>query len=284
MPQHTRQSYRLFWKTFLISVVSLGVIFAVFYFVTLRPAKNVSQQQVSIPIEESYTPSISDNQNILVIGCDERSEPAKFFLLLRFDAEENCCYITPLPPEAEATVNVKTMTLSEHYDYGGSEYAITAAENMFLIHIQKYIRVDKISLSALVDYFGGMEIQLSQKAETENYQFENTKQRVDGARMAELLLLGDTKLNSELVSAFINQCLNESLIEKRQSFYSILFNQCDTNFTSLDLSNLTTPIKRFFSKKENKSVMLLLDGEYFEDGSHFTANEQSIQEIKKTFE
>ena len=284
MPQRTHRNSSLFWKTFWISVGCLGLIFSVFYFWTLRPVSNVSHNEVSVPIEESYTPQISDNQNILVIGCDERSQPAKFFLLLRFDAEDNCCYVTPLPPEAEATVNVKTMSITEHYDYGGYEYAVSAAENLFLIHIQKYVRIDKSGIAALVDYFGGMEIDLSRGVETENYQFESTKQRIDGDRMAELLLLGDTNLNGELTCAYINQCMTEALVEKRSNFYSALFNQCDTNFTNLDLSNLVTPIKRFFARSEEKAIPVLLDGDYFDDGERFTPNEDSVKEIQELFQ
>ncbi|MBC8610540.1 LCP family protein [Massilimaliae timonensis] len=284
MEKPSRSSYRIFWNTFFITLLCLGVVFALFYFITMRPAKEVTQNQVSVPVEgPSYTPAASDSQNILVIGCEEREKDAVFFLLLRFDAQDNCCYVVPLPPEAESTVNVKTMSLGEHYRYGGHEYALSGAENLFLIHIQKYIRMDQNSIASMVDFFGGMELDLSRGIDTKNYHFDAAKQQIDGSRAAELLLLGDTSLNSAVTCNFINQCLTEDLTDNRQDFYSILFNECDTGFTSLDLSNLAMPIKLFLNKTEDKAVPIEIDGEYTENGTRFLPSEAAIADIQEIF-
>lgn len=280
MPKQTRH---LFWKTFWISLVSLGIIFAVFYLSVLWPVRETAQPQSNIPIEESYLPAQSDNQNILLIGCEERNEPASFFVLLRFDAEENCCYVLSLPPEAEATVNVKTMTLLEHYQYGGYEAAVDAAENLFLIHIQKYLRADRQSICALVDYFGGIETELPERIQTEHYQLEPGRQRLDGDRVADLLMTGDLSRSSGLICTYLNQCLTESLIDRRQDFYSILFNQCDTNFTSLEFSNRVIPMKRFFRKSGEKAFPLTAEGSYSEDGTRFVYSETAGEQIRERF-
>ena len=278
----SRLTDHLFWKTFWISLVVLGILFAIFYVSVMWPVQKTSGAQSGVPIEASYLPTQSDNQNVLLIGCEERGGEAAFFLLLRFDAEENRCYVLPLPPEAEATVNVKTMTLREHYAYGGCDYAVEAAENLFLIHIQKYVRADRAGIRALVDYFGGIEADLPDSVQTAHYRLEPGRQRLDGDRAADLLLAGDPARNSELACAYLNQCLSESLIDRRQEFYSILFNQCDTNYTSLELANLAMPVKRLLRQSGEKAFPVEAEGAVSEEG-RFVFREDSAARIREQF-
>jgi LCP family protein required for cell wall assembly len=278
-----KNSYRTFWYAFILSLAALGIIFAIFYWLVLNQNTHVSEQNIKVPMETSYEPQTSDSQNILIIGCPKRGQSATFFLLLRFDSKENQCNILSLPPQVSSTVNIQTMRLSDHYDYGGTEYAVAAAENLFLIHIQHYIRVDSSGITKLIDFFGGVEADLPYQITTEHYQFSSGTQRLDGARVADLMLYEDTALHASLTAQFIESCLNESLINKKTSFYNIIFNDCDTDYTSLDLANLSRPIENFLKHTESKTQILTLDGEYAGEGNEFIPDESSISALKQIF-
>lgn len=281
--QQKKNSYRTFWYAFILSLLILGIIFSVFYLFVLNRGIHTSDQNIKVPVEESYLPQTADSQNILVIGCPKRGESASFFLLLRFNSMKNRCEILSIPPETPSTVNIKTMTLADHYDYGGTDYAVMAAENLFLIHIQHYIRIDTSGIVTLVDFFGGMEAKLPHEIETEQYQFPSGIQRLDGARTASLLLDGDIALNTSLTAQFIEQCLTSSLTDKKTSFYNIIFNDCDTDYTSLDLANLSRPIEEFLKQTEEKTNQLSLEGEYAGEGSQFMPDKSSVNEIRELF-
>ena len=76
---------------------------------------------------------------------------------LNIDPIDRMVIVTGIPNNAQATVNIKTGTISELYDYGGAPMAVRAVQNLFFITIDRYIRVDNESLAQIVDMLGGVE-------------------------------------------------------------------------------------------------------------------------------
>lgn len=279
-----KTSYRPFWITFISTLIILGSFVTLFFYITLSRNTAVNQQNVEVPVTP-YIPVKSDSRNILLIGCTERSGQPSFYILLRFDAPANRCYVLSIPPEAESTVNVKTMSLAQHYEYGSSKTAAGAVESLFLTRIDQYIRMDTAAIAAMFDFFGGLEYAPGREIKTPNYEFTAENQLLDGARAAELMLAGDMTLSADLLNAYLETHFNESMEEKQDSFFNIIFNQCDTELTALQLRNSSEMLSILYSNPEDKSEILTLDGEYYEeeDGKKFIPDPESMEELKQLF-
>lgn len=282
MKSRENESYRPFWITFFSTLLILGSIVALSFYMISNHTTEAAQQNTKVPVSP-YIPKASDSRNVLLIGCPERGQEPTLYLLLRFDAVANRCYILSVPPQVQSTVNVKTMTLAGHYDYGSSEYAVNAVENLFLTRIHQYIRFDSSSLAEVVDFFGGIEYELDHEISTENYQFESGKQLLDGARVSALMLNGDTTLSASLMNCFMETHFNETMETKQSKFFSIIFNKCDTELTSLQLKNSNEMLKNLYSNQEDKTEILVLDGEFSDEDSEiqFEPSEEAMKELKE---
>lgn len=277
-----KHPYLPFGLAFCATIVIFGGLIAVSMLLVNRQMVETDLPQSEVE-RQAYQPSESDSQNILLIGCPNRNESAELFVLLRFDALSNRCFVVAVPSETQATVNVKTMSVAGHYNYGSSQYAVKAVENIFLIRIHHFIRMDQSAVQKIVDFFGGMEFDMPYLVQGESHQIEEGNQLLDGVRVAEVVLQGDPELNAQLVTKFIERNFVARHWNKKDSLINIIFNDCDTDYTSVEFVNLTEPFKLFFERQQDKVETIVLDGEYYEDGMEFTPTEESIVQVRSVF-
>ncbi len=258
------KTYSPFIKAFFISLILLSMLFYGFYLYQ-RDYFNAQQSPVDMVSANAYVPTDNDSLNILLIACPTKNLSANLFVLLRFDAVTNKCYVTAIPHEISSTVNVKTMTLSEHYDYGGTKTAVSAVENMFLISIDRYIRLDKYNIKSLVDYFGNLSFEVEQSFKTSEYTFDSGVNSLDGARCSNMMLEAEIDIAAQLVSEFIDTNFNPQTHDELDSFLDYLFANCDTSINRLDFQNYSRPASAFFNtvhpKMENIELVTAFDEE-----------------------
>ncbi len=256
--------YIPFFASFLLSLILFSLMFYGFY---LYQQNYFDSQQIAVNTiaPNVYEPTDNDSLNILLIACPTKNLSAKLFVLIRFDAITNKSYITAIPSNISSTVNVKTMTLSEHYDYGGTQTAISAVENMFLISIDRYIRVDKYNIKALVDYFGNINYEVGEQIKTNEYTFDSGLNTLDGARVSNLLLESDIDIAAEIVAQYIQTNLNPETYDNINAFLDYMFANCDTSVNRLDFQNYYRPASAFFNTMEVKTETIIMSTEFDEE-------------------
>lgn len=275
--------YLPFWSSFLATLIVLGCCLSVAMLLSGRTAIPTEADQPGARYE--YQPNPTHSQNVLLIGAKNHSDPPAFFMLLRFDVIANRCFVVTIPPQTPSTVNVKTMTLAEHYEYGNAQFATQAVENLFLISVRQYVRMDEYAIEQFVDTFsgGGITFNLPQDIQGSGLSLSAGNQLLDGARVATVLLDGDPALTGELTALLIQQVTAPNNWNKKDQMVKMLFEITDTSYTSLEIANLTEPLRVFFEEEGDKVEQILLDGQFDAVDAEFLPNEQVLEEISRIF-
>lgn len=285
MARHTAKHNggRTFLQSFLISFLIFGSIFAIAYLVIIKSDTPANTSNSDIPIEDDYVPDEKDDMTVLLVGCVQQNLSPQFYMLLKFDAVENQVDILSIPKETNVTVNVKTKTLAGHYEFGGMQNSVKAAANLLLIDVDKYIRMDQAGIKEMVDYFGGIQFDLPNAVQTESYTLKAGEQLLDGIRVAELMLKGDTELNAKLMATYITSGWNKESLSRLSHYTETLFEISDTDLTKEDIQFHIKPINQLFKKETDKAKVFLLNGTYSDHKDTFDPDTESVEKIKDVF-
>ena len=264
MAERKHIGIRAFFLTFLLSMAVLGVISVGIVIFTGVFNQNGSPQ--SVAGEPEYQPVSADNLTLLLMSCKEDTKAPDRYTLLRFYPEERVIRIVPLPAELESTVNIKTGTLPELYEYGGVQMVCEGVENVFFVQIDRYLKCNEKALAELIDQVGGLEYQVEKTVEYQDDETEETVRLVEG-----LQLLGGKKVLDYFGSPLVTELSEEAQLEKQAAFLKaglqqrfsegILARTDDlfhfmTNSMQTDLTNYD-----YTTRKEAIRFLARLDGE-----------------------
>lgn len=278
------QKYRYlpFWSSFFATIIVLGCCLSVAVLWSQRSfVTTEAEQQVARYV---YQPNPQHSQNILLIGGETHHDPPAFFVLIRFDVLANHCFVVTIPPETPSTVNVKTMTLAEHYAYGNAQFATQAVENLFLISVREYVRVDQQGIQQLVDQLGGgVAFDLKEPVKGNGVSLSAGNQLLDGVRVAAVLLHGDPALTGELITVLLQDATQPSNWSKKEEMVQLLFDVTDTSYTNVEVANLSEPLRVFFEQEGEKVEQILLEGEWDTSTNEFQPDEQLVEQLSRLF-
>lgn len=228
-----KSSVKVFFKSFSVSFLVLAVISALLmvFLVNSQPDSTDSQNEPQV----IYAASKDEDLTVLLVVCEKRGGDAENFALVKISPNGNYISVAQMPSESmKFSTGNYGGTLKEIYDYGSTNYVITAISREFSISVNRYIKTDHSSLAALVDYLGGMSYTPLQQVDY-TYDEDNVMtimpvtQMIDGRRFAALSQCEDF---GNLLSVLISQRFTESL--SAQGFFNTIVNETDTNCTSLD--------------------------------------------------
>lgn len=274
---------RTFFLSFFLSFLIFGIIFLAAYLLVIKPETPVDSSNSDVLIEDEYLPDEKDDMSVLLVGCKEQNLTPQFYMLMKFDAVREQVEIVPLPKEAYVTVNVKTKTLEGHYTFGGVRNAVNAAANLFLIDVDRYIRIDQAGIKTMVDYFGGFRFTLQSSVKTDSYDLKAGEQLLDGNRVSELLMKGEPGLNAELMAAYFSTCWNRDSLSRLKHYTQTLFEVSDTDLTREDIQFQINPINQLFRKEGDKTEVFYLEGSYSQKRDIFTPDKDSVERIAEVF-
>lgn len=273
----------VFLVTMIISFLVLGIVFlAVLFF---SKSKNVNENQENIPYKSEYQSTKEENLAILVLSCEEPESLPDSVTLLYYDAPQGIIYPIVLPSNTVCTTNSRTDTIQGHYDYEGTRGAVNAVNSLFSIEIDKYIRLQKVGTSNIVDFLGGIPYNLSTERTIGNETILKGEQLLDGRRVCSLLFakndnnICDYKLQSELITKLLESSINKKLVDKYTNFVSTIFYNCETNLNQYDFAKRQTG---FISKLKLDSMVTketIIHGQYNMDYTAFNVSKDSINTI-----
>jgi len=287
------QSFLRFTKSFLLSFLFLLFFALLIILWTLSSTPNHQPIVMQSPSSTVYLPDEDEVLTIFIAGCVTRASVAEYFYILRY--EKNKINIFPLPSKSVATVDGKKFNLSKFYDYGGTEMALSAAENIFEIKIDRYIRVDFNTLSNIVDFFGGITYNLEHdiiykdsKNEVD-INLEKGYQTLDGRRFAALMRYEDDALDeivqinrrTFLLCEFLSKHLNKNISEETDNILSLLL-EMDGNINDYDIVSRKQGFQSLLENNLLTVNAIELTGT-FQNNGVFEFSSESIVNVKNNF-
>lgn len=278
MSQPKHIGIKAFIVTFLFSMAVLGLISSGIAALTglFTP---VDSSQQSVAGEPEYQPVSEDNLTLLLMCGEDDVKPPDRFTLLRFCPEERVIRFVPLPPELEATVNIKTGTLSQLYEYGGVDMVCAGVQNAFFIQVDRYIKCNERALADLIDQVGGIEYRVEQTVEYKDETGESVRlveglQLLGGNKVIDYWhsplmagLSGEARLKKQaaFLEAGLEQRFSEGILSRIDDLFDQLSNSMQTNLTNYDYTVRKEAIRFLARIKEEKVTCQQLDGSYREE-------------------
>ncbi|MBR5496092.1 MAG: LCP family protein, partial [Oscillospiraceae bacterium] len=263
-------SMKGFWIAFFISVMVLITLLSgyLLFFQYKENAKNVTINVTDVPKAKTQADM---NLNVLFIGSNTQKDTAQTYMLMRFDAVEKVVYISALPNNTLSTVNTKTATLSEHYEYGGVSQVITAVENAYKVSVDRYVHFNKQNFVHLIDMIGGVEYYVPDNLKRGSVNLFAGVQLLDGRRLYEFLTYqnsGDSRREQTIdavMLALINNTIGENFVQYLDTVYYTLINEVDTNVSFYDYSYRKNAIEQILLQK-NKAKVVAVSGKTMQNG------------------
>lgn len=287
-----KSGWSAFLKSFLISFVIIFSLGAILFSYLMNDQYQALESSSAPHVTDNYLPQDDEEMNILLALSETRAQAADRFLLLNIDPIDKTVLVTGIPNTAKATVNIKTGTISELYDYGGAPMAVRAVQNLFFITVDRYIRVDSENLVSIVDLLGGVEYDVKspcvyQSGSGEKTEVETGRQLLDGRRVVAMLRgeelgpLEQVNSNAELTAALLEQRLDSGLSKRLDSFYKQVINRIDTNLSTFDYEYRKQGLGELMNDAQRVVRPVLLEGS--EEDGVFVISDSSKQEVKELY-
>lgn len=278
MKQQKHLSTKAFFFSFTLSLAVLGILSAGILFLTNFFESENALPQLAAETPE-YQPTEEDGLTILAMGSKDDITPPDRYMLIRFEPEEGVIRLIPVPKELEATVNIKTGTLPQLYDYGGVQMVCDAVRNVFSVKVDRYMKYNDQEFADLVDLFGGVECEVEQTVEYTSESGETVRlvkgvQLLSGKKLTEYfkspLFTEQTRdecfeRRAEIACSAIEQKLVDSIAPRADSLFEAICNLMQTNLNNYDYSIRKEAIGYIAGSSGEKAEYALIDGDYKED-------------------
>lgn len=292
-----------------IAVILLAVSF------TSKPLQKtqLNQQQQAVFDEEGITRSglqfsgLSRPVNILVLGMsvlppDIKNPPPEtlhmryqpelnsfdglsdVMLLLRFEPEKKKLVMLSIPRDTRIEVSGHGMTkINATNVYGGPALTSTAVSNLLGgVGIDRYIRINVLGVSKLVDALGGVTVYVPKKMKYRDdsqhlyINLKAGKQHLNGNQALQLLRfrhdelgdIGRIQRQQMVISALTDQTLNPATLTQLPKILDIVKEHIDSNLTVEELVALLS----FMVKTTRSNMQMLMVPGRFSEKKEYDAS------------
>ena len=113
--------------------------------------------------EETEKKSLEHNvENILILGVDNDENASDAIMVLSIDKGTNALKLTSIMRDLYVDLPGDADKINYVYNIGGVEYTISTLNKLFNLDIKKYIKIDFNEFVSIIDYFGGLEINITE--------------------------------------------------------------------------------------------------------------------------
>ncbi|MBQ4626028.1 MAG: LCP family protein [Clostridia bacterium] len=205
-----------------------------------------SETETSVA-ETTTEPVTASAQGTVLFWCaDSSAENLRFLWLCRFGVPENEVTLYSLDPKAVVMSNGVSRTFEGCYSASGETGLIKAVEEFAGVKIDRYIGSTDSTFKTMINYFGGVEINVPEQTEYRSGEFNlmliKGRQNIKGDTMfrymrylATLGSEGRTR-QSEVLMQILKNILSSKNLEKMGKIYSKLSNTLKTDITIVDFS------------------------------------------------
>lgn len=150
----------------IIILLILGGAFGAYRYI--NRVKNVklqgSNEELKIS-QETEEKSIKENiENILLLGVDKEENATDTIMILSLDKDDNTAKLTSIMRDMYVEQGEgKANKINYAYHYGGVEGTVSTLNELFNLDINKYALIDFDGLVKIIDYLGGINLNITEK-------------------------------------------------------------------------------------------------------------------------
>ena len=179
----------------------LGVVFlAAALTVGMAASAMAENADATETVELSWEERAEDTYNLLLIGVDRRNDSwngnSDVMLLVTVNPEKETIYMTSFLRDLYANIeDLGVEKLNAACAYGGAELCVQTIEENYQVKIDNYAMVDFNSMIAVVDAFGGVDLELTEHEVKIANQYVHTMCDANGISFAEHEIIGSGMLH-----------------------------------------------------------------------------------------
>lgn len=160
-------------------------------------AENVTAAET---VELSWEERAEDTYNLLLIGVDRRNTSwngnSDVMILVTVNPEKESIYMTSFLRDLYADIEgLGVQKLNAACAYGGADLCVQTIEENYQVKIDNYAMVDFNSMIAVVDAFGGVDLELTEHEVKIANQYVNTMCEANGVDYEEHQIIGTGMLH-----------------------------------------------------------------------------------------
>lgn len=146
-------------------VIILGGMFGAYKYI--NRIKNVklqgSDEELKVSQETQEKSKKENIENILLLGVDNQENATDTIMILSLDKDDNTAKLTSIMRDMYVDQGEgKANKINYAYHYGGIEGTVSTLNELFNLDINKYALIGFDGLENIVDYLGGVEIDVTE--------------------------------------------------------------------------------------------------------------------------
>lgn len=122
----------------------------------IKKALNVSEETEKKSLEHNI-------ENILILGVDNIENASDAIMVLSIDRGTKSLKLTSIMRDLYVDLPGDADKINYAYNLGGVEYSISTMNSLFNMDIKKYIKIDFDKFVSIIDYLGGLEINVTER-------------------------------------------------------------------------------------------------------------------------
>lgn len=239
----------------IIILLILGGAFGAYRYI--NRVKNVKLQGSNEDLkisQETEEKSIKENiENILLLGVDKEENATDTIMILSLDKDDNTAKLTSIMRDMYVDQGEgKANKINYAYHYGGVEGTVSTLNELFNLDIKKYALIDFDGLVKIIDYLGGINLNITEKE----------RQLCGASKAGNVLLNGEEALAFSRIRKIDSDFVRTS--RQREVMLAILKKCKDIPLTSYPsvISDLSSNVQTNLSTMEILSIakyLLVLD-------------------------
>ena len=271
--------------------IALIIFGCVGYYLNKIKGEKLNESKISITSKQDIRENLDKKEqekmhattNILLLGVDSDEKASDAMIVLTIDQTDKTIKLSSLMRDSYVDFGPGKITkLNYAYHYGGNELVVKTINEQFKLDIKDYIQVDYSGLTNIIDYVGGITVDvLPEEVKYINVYCKDIA-KVNNIKYTPIHRSGNQKLNGEQATAYcriryvgnndyqrtqrqrmiltkiVNKLMNKNIIE-----YPSIINELSPYVkTSLDSIEICKLAKSFasYAKKGIKQTRCPYDG------------------------
>ena len=184
--------------------------------VNLRVDDEEKELNISSEIKEKSKEK--NIENILILGVDKDENASDAIMVLSLDKGNNAIKLTSIMRDTYVELEGGADKINYAYNIGGVELSIAKVNEMFNLDINKYIKVDFDGITNIIDYLGGVNINITEAER------EIANEKIIGDGKTDLIdNFGDVLLTGEQALAYSRIRIIDSDFKRTERMRNVIF-------------------------------------------------------------
>lgn len=233
------------------------------------------------------TTSYEDNHTILFILDEPNQKCSSTFMLMRSIPKDKKLAFVGIPSNTIAIIDDRQQSMKSSYEQGGASSAVSFAENLFGVTIDRYMKLDSASFVKICDILGGVTYPISE--DIAGFNGDGSSQYLNAEQIEKLVTYsmfrgGENErayTASSIISSMINQSDGMRVADNFDNSFNTLVNMTDTNITAVDYKKRKVAVKNMLERGNSIATFFVLDGT--EADSDFIPNASFMSDFRDRF-